>query len=66
MNKKLAAFLFALGMGLSVTATATDCMAHCQAARNWCNNAAGTDAAARAACTDTFIECAGDCDYNQY
>lgn len=61
MNKKLAAFLFALGMGLSVTAGATSCMAYCQNARAACNAAAGSDTAARDACMDTFMACAADC-----
>lgn len=61
MNKKLAAFLFALGMGLTVTAGATSCMAYCQNARAACNTAAGSDTAAHDACTDTFLACAADC-----
>ncbi len=61
MNKKLAVFLLALGMGLSMAASANDCMAHCQASRAWCNGVAGSDPAAREACLETFLECAAEC-----
>lgn len=61
MNKTFAVFLFALGLGLSVPVTADTCMFHCQAAKAWCKDAAGSDTAAQAACDETFIACAADC-----
>jgi hypothetical protein len=61
MNKKIAMFLFALGMGASVAATADTCMYHCQAQKMNCMNTAGSDQAARSACYDQFLECVDSC-----
>lgn len=61
MNKKFAAFLFALGMGVTLAAKADACMAYCQNAKMQCLNAAGSDTAAQAVCMDNFLACADNC-----
>ena len=61
MNKKIAAFLFAVGMGVSFSAVATNCFYYCNVAKNSCLKYAGTDPDAQAACWDDFTLCTDGC-----
>lgn len=63
MKKLFAMFLFAVGVGASVTAAATSCDYSCSVAYRLCMKEATGNTDAEIACWDAYDSCTQSCSY---
>lgn len=61
MKTSIAAFLFAVGVGLTFSAEAASCQYYCGQALRWCLKQAGTDQEKQADCYTALDECMTSC-----
>lgn len=61
MKSSIAAFLFAVGVGMTFSAGAGTCEYHCIQTWKWCNAQAAGDMEKQAECQNTLDECMINC-----